>query len=224
MKKIIFLFPIFVILVLLFLKIVFNELYSNMIQEDNFLEYTQSAMYFFAFIFAISIAIGFFKSKCDLLGILYLVLSIGFIFVSMEEISWGQRIFNIKPNNFFELYNVQKELNLHNLGIIHYITYGIFALVGFLGAFAWLILPEKIKSSRNSKIYFFVPDWFFALYFFPVFAIYLYYCLSGFVTLLLGVDPFRIEKGSFIVWRDQEPAELLMSLGFLFFMVINKYR
>lgn len=33
----------------------------------------------------------------------------------MEEISWGQRIFNIESPEFFQRYNLQRETNIHNL-------------------------------------------------------------------------------------------------------------
>lgn len=37
------------------------------------------------------------------------------IFVAGEEISWGQRLFNIQSSDFFNQYNAQRETNLHNL-------------------------------------------------------------------------------------------------------------
>jgi hypothetical protein len=37
------------------------------------------------------------------------------IFIAGEEISWGQRIFNIESTDFFVQNNAQKEVNLHNL-------------------------------------------------------------------------------------------------------------
>lgn len=38
-----------------------------------------------------------------------------FIFGLGEEVSWGQRIFNIDTPGFFQSYNAQNEMNLHNL-------------------------------------------------------------------------------------------------------------
>jgi len=37
------------------------------------------------------------------------------IFIAGEEISWGQRMFNIESTDFFVQNNAQKEVNLHNL-------------------------------------------------------------------------------------------------------------
>lgn len=39
------------------------------------------------------------------------------IFVAGEEISWGQRIFNVESNEFFLNNNIQNETNLHNMAI-----------------------------------------------------------------------------------------------------------
>jgi hypothetical protein len=38
-----------------------------------------------------------------------------FFFGAGEEISWGQRIFNIETPEFFQTHNLQQETNLHNL-------------------------------------------------------------------------------------------------------------
>jgi len=44
----------------------------------------------------------------------YGVLALACLFVVGEEISWGQRIFNIATPEFFEAHNLQNETNLHN--------------------------------------------------------------------------------------------------------------
>jgi len=52
-------------------------------------------------------------------NIFYLLLSIVFLVGFMEEISWGQRVLDLKtPKNLAEL-NVQKEINIHNLKWFH---------------------------------------------------------------------------------------------------------
>lgn len=38
-----------------------------------------------------------------------------FTLISGEEISWGQRLFNVQPSDFFATHNKQVETNLHNL-------------------------------------------------------------------------------------------------------------
>lgn len=45
------------------------------------------------------------------------VVALAFLFVAGEEISWGQRIFNVESSEFFSEYNAQGETNLHNLTV-----------------------------------------------------------------------------------------------------------
>jgi len=48
-------------------------------------------------------------------NIFYLLLGIAFFFAAGEEISWGQRIFNIHVPKVWEAINIQKEITIHNL-------------------------------------------------------------------------------------------------------------
>ncbi len=50
-------------------------------------------------------------------GVITLGMALMAFFVFGEEISWGQRLFNINPVEFFKSNNTQEEMNLHNLSI-----------------------------------------------------------------------------------------------------------
>jgi len=52
-------------------------------------------------------------------NIFYLLLGIMFFIGCMEEISWGQRLFNLEPPETVLKYNQQNELNIHNLRWFH---------------------------------------------------------------------------------------------------------
>jgi hypothetical protein len=77
-----------------------------------------------------------------------------FLFGLGEEISWGQRIFDIKSSEFFLKNNSQGETNLHNLVVggtkINKLIFG--TILGILIGFYFLILPflyrkvEKVKK------------------------------------------------------------------------------
>ncbi|MDG0969370.1 MAG: hypothetical protein P8O06_05990 [Porticoccaceae bacterium] len=45
------------------------------------------------------------------------VLTLLFLFATGEELSWGQRLFSIDSNAFFQKYNAQNETNFHNMTI-----------------------------------------------------------------------------------------------------------
>ncbi len=52
-------------------------------------------------------------------NLFYLLLGVLFFICFGEEISWGQRIFNIKTPDIISELNAQKEINLHNLWIFY---------------------------------------------------------------------------------------------------------
>lgn len=61
----------------------------------------------------------FFKSKRN---IFFLLLGVLFLVAFLEEISWGQRIFDITTPKSIQEVNIQGELNIHNLKIFHGLT------------------------------------------------------------------------------------------------------
>ena len=182
--------------------------------EDHIGENLQVLFYFLSFAAALFIGIRFVKARNNLFGSLYLVLAFTFFVVAMEEISWGQRIFDVATPSYFEENNFQQELNIHNLGETYNHLTLAYTVVGFVGAFAWLVLPAGIKVNYSSWVNYFVPSWYLTSYFLPVFLIYLYFIISEY----LGGFFLPLEFG------EQEPAELLMSLGMLLFLIINMHR
>lgn len=90
----------------------FDETYDI---EDGFIEYA-------TFVFLLSSSLLLFyryiklhSNKKKLWKFGMLAISFMFLFAAGEEISWGQRIFNIKSSDYFLQYNAQEETNLHNL-------------------------------------------------------------------------------------------------------------
>ena len=80
---------------------------------------------------------------------------------------------------------------------------------------------KKIKENIISVVNLFAPDFF---YFFMVFIIYFYIEYAESIAVALFGDWFVVGYGHFIQLRDQEPAEFLLSCGFLLFVAINKCR
>ena len=91
---------------------------------------------------------------------------LGLFLLAMEEMSWGQMIFNWNSPAIMDQHNMQQETNLHNLSFLHYHTWTIAAsvfsllliaaLVGFLlrrngrlrlGSVADLLLPIGCTAS-----------------------------------------------------------------------------
>ncbi|MEK7269941.1 MAG: hypothetical protein AAB215_03260, partial [Planctomycetota bacterium] len=155
----------------------------------------------------------------SLLGLLPVVLG----FVSLEEISWGQRMFGFQGPAFIVTHNTQKELTFHNLKAVQPRLHDAYILVGFLGAFADLLIPDRLKEKFQPAARYVVPDRVLAFYFLPTFAIYLYMqYASRILSKWFGLQSCNV--GNFIVWRDQEPAEFLLALGFLLFVLMARRR
>ena len=223
LKLMIFLFPVvFVVCVVLLKKIAPWWYYRLMVHEDSFGEWLTFILYFIAFLISFSISITYYKSKHTLYGLMYMFLTLGLFFIAGEEISWGQRIFNVHTTAFFMKYNYQKEMNVHNLK--WFPLHLLFIIVGFYGAFSRFIIPKKVKTKYRSIVNLFVPDYYLFFYFFVVGTLYFYYnYLSSILVSLFG-DWVGWGPGHFMRGGDQEPAELLLSCGFLLFVIINKYR
>ncbi len=135
--------------------------FFRLLWEDGPVEYLT---FFFSFIAGILSLLTAFKAKIEnpqkikqkwqliLFKVCFFVFGLGLIFVAGEEISWGQRIFNIKTPEEIEQVNLQKELNLHNHpAIFKYVYYG-YAVIGYYCAFAWLILAIAKKVTSQKKL------------------------------------------------------------------------
>jgi hypothetical protein len=215
MKVFIFLIPILLSLIFLCIKLIFPGSYEALIQEDSVIEYMQFLFYFLSSIVSFLASVKFLRNKMLIHGVLYGMLAFMLLFISFEEISWGQRIFDIANPDYFQRHNVQNEISVHNLDSIQPLLHRMYILIGAYGAFAWIFINWlKLKAKLNSChiLFFLAPDWFISSYFFFTFFIY---------TVINCIPP---HQGGFLVWRDQEPMELLLSLGFLFFAAANFIR
>jgi len=218
-KIIVFFFPIVCFLCFLVLKIVSPAQYELIIQEDSVIEYAQAFFYLSSSVFAFIVSIRFLKNRYRLHGMLYAILGVGLMLAAGEEISWGQRLFDIKNPAYFSSHNIQAELTLHNLAAIQPYLHDMYILVGFYGTFSWFFLSRS-KIKREHIFNFVVPEWFMSSYFLFVLLVYTYFEK----VLPVGVNALGYEElllGGFFLWRDQEPVELLLSLGFLVFAVAN---
>jgi hypothetical protein len=130
---------------------------ESFVREDGWVEWlTVVALVCASFICLYRIPIlKPFRSKLFILSLA--LQAVVFLFGAGEEISWGQRIFNISPGEFFQTNNAQGETNLHNLIIkgksVNKLLFG--TILGILIAIYFLVLPllyvrvERAKSLIN---------------------------------------------------------------------------
>jgi len=213
--------PLVALLGFILLKVQFNPIYGQIIQEDNILEYLQSVLYLAAALFAALIVRRFLVTKRYFLGFLYSILSLAFLFVCLEEISWGQRLLDFEGTAYVREHNIQNEFSLHNLNLVQPIIKYMYILVSGVGAFAWLAVPKRTQAKYKSMAGFVIPDRILFFYFFPSFVIYTYLTCLMISAKLYWID-FKSTFDYFVTWRDQEPGELLLSLGFLLFVAMGR--
>lgn len=211
LKIITFLFPLLFIGHMLFLRKNDFYVYNRIGAEDNLLEWGQFALYFLSGILAILLAYRHRKNKALLF--IHILLSIALLFIAIEEISWGERLFGITRDSVVPIElmerNVQEELNFHNIDTIHSKIGYIYLIIGFFGCFSSLLLAllkrfAKIKKVFEGILRHITPSWIFFFYFFPLF-------INFFDMDMYGLMP-----------QDYELAETCLALG-VFLFLLYKY-
>ena len=93
-------------------------------REDGVVEYIGAALFLIA---SVLYFVLYKNSRADLKSawiplkgnIFYFLLGVAFLFVCMEEISWGQRIIGFETPDGMREANSQNEFNLHNMDVFH---------------------------------------------------------------------------------------------------------
>ena len=124
---------------------------------------------------------------------------------SMEEMSWGQMIFNWRTPEVFDVVNRQQETNMHNLAFFHDYTWLtlslVFTLLSFLSAISYF-QPWESLLKRSHVVRVVLP---------------LSCCFSYFLIAVIIYWGVVIEKSgvnvSFLHTREQEIAECLAAIG-----------
>lgn len=223
-RKVIYYFPFAFISLLISLKVVSKPLYwSVMAMEDSLAESLTSVFYLISSVISIGLTIRSYRKQFfDATTKTAAILAIVFFVIAMEEISWGQRILQIQSPEFFAQNNQQGELNLHNF-LSRYLLHIPYILVGLYGGLSWKIFPKSFQERFPKICQFLTPDRMLCWYFLPTAILYIYHdYISVFLAELLGLTIFKLRFGDqgWIIARDEEPIELLLSIGILCFMAI----
>lgn len=135
-----------------------------------------------------------------------------FIVCSGEEISWGQRIFNVETLSVLQGINVQGENNLHNIGCI-----SVFSNVFFLIAMCFFILvPFFLNKNISIKHYIenkwlFFPSKFSSIVFVIGLAVWF---IAGVRFGTLGFHPYSFFAEHFYSQMDDEIFEFFSAYSF----------
>jgi hypothetical protein len=182
-----------------------KEAYKWYVQEDGFAETLQAVAFGVGALFSILAALRFRAAGERTLGALFLVLGLGLVFVTGEEISWGQRILGWEtPESLREL-NRQDETNLHNIFVIEYGLRWAQIAVGLWGTVLPLLLWGRTQGwSRQLERL--TPHVILIPYFFGTLIWRLY-------RMFLP----QPEQWRFFVAEWSEVIELNLALGFMLF-------
>ena len=188
--------------VFILLLLVNRPLYDAVIQEDSLAEWLTFGFLVIAGIISLIIGIRI-RQRYDYFHWFFL-LFFGFnILAGLEEISWGQRVFDMKTEGVFAKYSDQNEINLHNtmqgmarVKTKHIAMYSLF----FYGLILpWLVKKGKIRHQWISNNQLIIP---------PMFL------RGGFLIATLFILDFP--SG-----REEEIGEMLYSICFVVMMLHN---
>jgi len=199
----IIIFPLF-LLVFLFVKFVDPDYYYYINKEDKLVEWLTFACLVIAGILSLIKAYQAKKVGSRYFWF-YLLFGIAFIVLGFEEISWGQRVFQLESSEFFMTNSDQQEINAHNIinkwFNVRTKHVAAFVLFTFGVGLPLLALHPKMKLLFE-RMYIVVPPLFLAFGF----------ALGAFLTL----DIFS--------GREEEIAELFLSLSLLLFIILENLK
>ncbi|MBK9715311.1 MAG: hypothetical protein IPO81_29080 [Kouleothrix sp.] len=193
------------------MKSQFRPVFRFVTAEDSLLEWPQ---FFFVLLSSLifgRLGVRLLRSGQRGVGLLYLLLAAGALFVAGEEISWGQRIFGWGTPETLDAINHQGETNVHNIRLVQRL-FGFVVLAGGLyGIAAPLYRLTRPRSDRPSFAWLLVPPLCLVPAFFMPFA---YRALHTFVW----------PSTNFIVVKYGEAPELCLYLGLMVFAWLNLRR
>jgi hypothetical protein len=183
--------PLPILAALIAVKFALPNFYYRIIQEDAFLENLQFALYLLAAANGYLAARDFRAAGMRYTAIAWYLFAVAAVLVALEEVSWFERLLDMHLGAI-QSRNVQHETTIHNLYLVQPHLHPFYATVAGVGVLSWVFF-------RNSYV---LPPKALCLYFLPAFLLYTFFM----------IDPEAV--GHTIVWRDQEPAETLLALGF----------
>ena len=196
-----YLFPVLTVIFAAF-YFIDEDFYRSIIREDSIVEWLTFAFLISAGFVSIIVALKIWN-KHNYLHWFFILFSAFNILAGLEEISWGQRVFEIETTGVFQKYSDQNEVNLHNTfqGIFKIKTKHIALIVLFIYGciLPGLIQKKKIQFEKMPLRQFIVP---------PMFL------RRGFaIASILMLD--------FQTGHEEEVGELFFSICFFIMMLWN---
>lgn len=192
-EKIILITPFLTLYFLMIARLWPFDYFMQLVKEDRIIENLQFFVLFFGSLITLKNSLKIKKYSLKFFVSIFAALIL--FFIAGEEISWGQRIFNIQTPTELSKINLQNETTLHNINTVQWIVEISYALIGILGGILWLLPQKYFKKYQHLELL--IPKWY--LFGFFIFS-GIYYCYP----LYSGINLFRS-------WA--EIFELLLHVG-----------
>lgn len=209
-KRAYFALPAYVLVLLFFVRFTFEPFFPEVGMEDGLVEWATCIFFLLTTPLAAWISLKNGYKKQFLSALFFGILTLAALFLSGEEISWGERILKFSSPDVLKANNVQQETTLHNIDPIQKKMSLAYISVGSWGTFGWMVwehLPTKFIARYRKGGESFAPTWFLGPFFFYI----LWYGLN---RALLGPLHYK-------TW--EETAELVFSVGLFLFVAMNRY-
>lgn len=170
----IFIFSLFS-LNLLLLHWINPELFFLLKKEDQIVEYLQLIFFIVSSILSFLSIMWIKKLRVkkwqrSLLIVFFVILGSGLLFVSIEEISWGQRLLKIDTPEEIARDNIQDEITIHNNVNVFKYVYTAYLFINLYGLLSWipsLLLQNKISGFARTLLTVITTRWYVSLFFIP---------------------------------------------------------
>jgi hypothetical protein len=196
----------------LLLFFVSRRFFLWLLAEWRPIELLQVMFYGLAALLALRVALHLWRGQQRAIAALYLAAGLGLLFISGEEMSWGQpifrRIFRWWPDrDTLRAINVQGETTIHNLRSLRGVFNWLYFAIALYGLFSPLLfLMERFRHDSRLRLL--------AL---PVITVPGFMFAAAFMFVRLFVAPYvgLLESQSFM--RYKEVTELALAFGLCVF-------
>lgn len=160
-KKIIQFFPLWLVFLTLIMYLQPFDRFDTFASEDGFAEYLQVGILLLTSKVILT-ELLYNKKIVKIKRLVFIGVMVGLVFLTMEEISWGQRLFNWRTPEYLSTVNVQNETTIHNIGILNQLQLVGYLVITALGTFLTFKPLNKEKPwfwnpPRACKVTFLIP-------------------------------------------------------------------
>ena len=199
------------------------KLFGRICEEDRLVENAQFFLFLAAGLVGIWLSLLLWETRGFHNAVPYTLFALLCLFIAMEEISWGQRVFEFETPRQMRSLSTQREFNIHNLRPIQGTLFAVYIAVGASACVsAALWLAPGLRSRRWFRFHTVHPALVF--YFVPLLAYGLWRLKIGSWSEMRASLSYSEARLMSLI---QEPVEMGLALGFLLialFALLQKRR